>query len=68
MDGLKSGEYCFVASSNLSVKGCYGGPANVTTDIFDFGANIEQNTGNAPLIRLDRLSEHDNGPWLRCWL
>jgi hypothetical protein len=41
MDGLKSGEYCFVASSNMGVQGPYGRTANVTTDIFDFGTNIE---------------------------
>ena len=58
----------FCCVLDMSVQGRYGGTANVTTDIFDFGTNVEQNTGNAPLIRLDRLSEHDNGPWLRCRL
>jgi hypothetical protein len=41
VEGLKSGEYCFVASSNMGIQSPYGATANVTTDIFDFGANIE---------------------------
>jgi len=39
---LKSGEYCFVASSNMGVQSAFGvAAANVTTDIFDFGVTIE---------------------------
>lgn len=39
---LKTGEFCFVASSNMGVQSPYGVAAtNVTTDIFDFGVTIE---------------------------
>lgn len=41
VDGLKSGEYCFVASSNMGIQSPYGAVANMTTDIFDFGVSVE---------------------------
>jgi hypothetical protein len=41
VEGLKSGEYCFVASSNMGVQSPYGATASVTTDIFDFGVSVE---------------------------
>ena len=41
VENLKSGEYCFVASSNMGIQSPYGMTANMTSDIFDFGANVE---------------------------
>ncbi len=41
VEGLKSGEYCFVASSNMGVQSPYGATASVATDIFDFGTSAE---------------------------
>ena len=42
VENLKSGEYCFIASSsNTGVQSPYGATASVMTDIFDFGATIE---------------------------
>ncbi len=41
VENLKSGEYCFVASSNMGIQSPYGMTTNMTTDIFDFSANLE---------------------------
>jgi hypothetical protein len=43
VDGLKSGEFCFVATSNLGAQMPIpvAASASATTDIFDFGADIE---------------------------
>lgn len=41
VEGLKSGEYCFVATSNTGVQSPFGATASVATDIFDFGVNVE---------------------------
>jgi hypothetical protein len=41
VEGLKSGEYCFVASSNSGIQSPYGATATVTSDIFDFGVTVE---------------------------
>lgn len=41
VEDLKTGEYCFVASSNMGVQTPYSAGASVTTDIFDFGADLD---------------------------
>jgi hypothetical protein len=41
MENLKSGEYCFVASSNAGMQSPYGATATITSDIFDFGVGVE---------------------------
>lgn len=44
VEGLKNGEYCFVASSNSGVSSPYAAMAmtNAASDIFDFGVTVEQ--------------------------
>jgi hypothetical protein len=41
VENVKSGEYCFVASSTAGIQGPYAAAATVTSDIFDFGVTIE---------------------------
>jgi hypothetical protein len=45
VDGLKAGEYCFLASSNNTMvatpMGAYGAGASSPADIFDFGVSVD---------------------------
>jgi len=41
VESMKSGEYCFVASSNTGVQSPFGMTTTAATDIFDFGVTIE---------------------------
>ena len=44
VDGLKAGEYCFLASSNTMVAtpmGVYGAGSSSPADIFDFGVSVD---------------------------